>query len=435
MSSDVWQVMINEQVYEADVDTLKSWVADGYVQPTDKIRKGNLSWTEARNVPILRNLFQGGAPVQAGQAQAAPSAGQQMYGGQAGVSGQYAAQPQAYSSGTPQGYGGSGTHQAPGGYNAPTYGQYVDPSTAAQHLPHADYMCRDCSGLFMKDAVKFVGSVGICPSCGGMCVKYAEVKQQTSRVMAQNSDFGGDDMAGAFTFPLKDPIALTAACILYGFLGMGGFIGWVVANGILFGAISRVIRRVSDGHTDGQWMPEMSSFWDDFVHPALLGLGVSIISFGPMLVGITIVLGGIGSVFMGKATPGNIFATAGALAVVVLIGLLWAVFYYPMALLVAGFTQNFGAVLNPLVGFDTMKRMGRNYFMAFGVCLVVLLVGGVIQFILNSVLNATGLVFVPLFGKLASNIVEAVISFYTNLVIAYLLGRALFKSAANLGIE
>ena len=35
------------------------------------------------------------------------------------------------------------------------------------------------------------------------------------------------------------------------------------------------------------------------------------------------------------------------------IGLAWAVFYYPMALTVAGYTQSFWSVVNPMVGVDT----------------------------------------------------------------------------------
>ncbi len=58
MAGDVWQVKIEGKVYEADTDTLVEWAAGGYVQPTDKIKKGALDWTEAKNVPILRGPLQ-----------------------------------------------------------------------------------------------------------------------------------------------------------------------------------------------------------------------------------------------------------------------------------------------------------------------------------------------------------------------------------------
>ena len=46
-----------------------------------------------------------------------------------------------------------------------------------------------------------------------------------------------------------------------------------------------------------------------------------------------------------------------------------AFFYYPMALAVAGYTQSFGSVVNPLVGLDTIRRMGSTCFKAFGMVL------------------------------------------------------------------
>jgi hypothetical protein len=54
MMGEVWQVKIDGKVYEADTNTLVEWAAGGYVQPTDKVKKGALEWTEAKNVPILR---------------------------------------------------------------------------------------------------------------------------------------------------------------------------------------------------------------------------------------------------------------------------------------------------------------------------------------------------------------------------------------------
>ena len=43
--------------------------------------------------------------------------------------------------------------------------------------------------------------------------------------------------------------------------------------------------------------------------------------------------------------------------ILLLISLVWLVFYYPMALAVAGYTQSFLSVINPLVGLDTIRRM------------------------------------------------------------------------------
>lgn len=62
-----------------------------------------------------------------------------------------------------------------------------------------------------------------------------------------------------------------------------------------------------------------------------------------------------------KLFPGSVL-----LVVLLLLSIGWAIFYYSMALAVAGYTQSFGSVVNPLVGLDTIRRMGSTYFKAFG---------------------------------------------------------------------
>ncbi|MGH9820725.1 MAG: hypothetical protein ACRD43_11200, partial [Pyrinomonadaceae bacterium] len=53
----MWQVEVNGEVYEADLVELAAWVADGALQPEDKVRRGNLRWIEARRVPNLLPHF------------------------------------------------------------------------------------------------------------------------------------------------------------------------------------------------------------------------------------------------------------------------------------------------------------------------------------------------------------------------------------------
>jgi hypothetical protein len=57
--ADIWQVMCGGDIYQADLATLKQWIADGLVQQTDQVRKGNLRWLEAGRVPSLRRVFAG----------------------------------------------------------------------------------------------------------------------------------------------------------------------------------------------------------------------------------------------------------------------------------------------------------------------------------------------------------------------------------------
>ncbi len=115
-----------------------------------------------------------------------------------------------------------------------------------------------------------------------------------------------------------------------------------------------------------------------------------------------------------------------------LIALLWAIFYLPMALTIAGYTRSFTATLNPLVGIDTMRRMGGVYLAAFFFCLIVqgsnLALSGFIGYL-------TKPFDMPLVGNLPASFLIAMCSFYFSLVIAFLLGSALYKTADELGIR
>ena len=57
--SELWRVSTPEGVFEANLETLKQWISEGCVIPTDKVTKGNLNWIEAGRVPQLKGVFSG----------------------------------------------------------------------------------------------------------------------------------------------------------------------------------------------------------------------------------------------------------------------------------------------------------------------------------------------------------------------------------------
>ena len=121
----------------------------------------------------------------------------------------------------------------------------------------------------------------------------------------------------------------------------------------------------------------------------------------------------------------------GMLLVAFIAALLWAFFYYPMALTIAGYTQDFKSVINPVVGLDTMRRMGGVYVKAFLFYLCVQL----ISFGVNLIVRILTAPFdMPFFGNLPASFIGGVTTFYFNLVIACLLGLALHKCADKLDI-
>jgi hypothetical protein len=115
-----------------------------------------------------------------------------------------------------------------------------------------------------------------------------------------------------------------------------------------------------------------------------------------------------------------------------LVFIAWGIFYYPMALTVAGYTQSPGSVLNPLVGLDTIRRMGATYFKGFGMVIMVQLVALVVGAIISMVTSPFAL---PYMGNIVGNFLNAICTFYFYLVIACILGLSLFKCADRLGIS
>src|SRR6187200_1694161 len=57
-TNDNWQIEVAGSVYQASLEELPSWIADGSLQPADKVRKGNLRWIEASKVPVMAPLFE-----------------------------------------------------------------------------------------------------------------------------------------------------------------------------------------------------------------------------------------------------------------------------------------------------------------------------------------------------------------------------------------
>jgi len=473
---EVWRVSTVEGIFETDLETLKQWIVEGCVLPTDKVSKGNLSWIEAGRVPKLKSAFD-------------PSAAPAPQPASTSFEAFVESNP-AYNTSTPAttGVEPATVHQAP-------------PASACQNHPdtNPDYVCRVCGALFCKDCTRFISqSVPVCPLCGDLCREYRAIQERIARDEFQSSGFGLADFARAIRYPLQHKGALLTGALIYAFLLLAGFRGALVAWMVMFGCISHVISQVAWGRLNRSFMPDFSAFslWDDLVVPIFLGIGIMIVTWGPVIALLSalifgVISGGVkspplpGSTHVAEAKgpdmsvlmdpnadpaklaaeneklqglrPGAQMAReadaskdeandpAGAaryllpyLASSILIVLLfllligWALFYYPMALTVAGYTQSLGSVLNPLVGLDTIRRMGINYFKGFGMVVVVQVVAFIVGVIISIITRPFTL---PFMGNLVGNFIGATFSFYFNLVIACILGLSLFKCADRLGIS
>jgi hypothetical protein len=531
--NDVWQVMVAGVLYETDLETLKQWVGEGAVQPTDKVNRGNRRWIDAGLAPALRATFYGGPtdtlhelPQQplpsepsAWAAQAAPPAqpaftAPQSYVASSSSSNAQWSQPTGYVQEAPpnaydvyetpaeasQDYAMAAQHYAAEASSVPAIGNvcYNHPQAPPK------FICRVCCATLCAECPKFIGTgkIAMCPLCGDLCKPYEEFKQRTVSRNYQTAGFGFADFGRALQYPFKHIVALMFGAVFYAFLLLAGWRGQIIGCAILFGCISHTINQVATGKLDRSFLPEFGffNFYEDVIRPFFLSISIIVVTWGPALVlFLAILFGWLGSsgsdskTLMEKqreeqsqklredlstinddtadaqkqqqamenldprmrqfrdpnATPTpqqNKAATkeddslfglikfAGLSITIVLLGLVaigWAFFYYPMALAVAGYTEDVKAVVNPLVGLDTIKRMGTIYWKAFAMYAVVQLAGLIIGTITNLILSPFDMPFV---GNLPATFVNGTVTFYTSLVIAFILGLALFKRADELDI-
>ncbi len=491
MSAEVekWRVSTIEGVFEADLDTLKQWIYEGCVLPTDKVSKGNLNWIEAGRAPMLRSTFNGEVP--------APS-----------VTVPPTNPPEAT---LPPPHDQS-SHNEPGQFadtDQPVAAAVTRSRATSSHVcyKHHDrptkHVCRACETPFCEECPKFIGTsrVVVCPLCGDLCSLF-EQRSKAQQQEFQGSGFGFADFARAVRYPLQHKVALLFGASFYGFCLLAGFRGRVLASVIMFGCISHVISQVAWGRLNRSFLPDFSAFSvvDDFFMPLVLGIGIMIVTWGPAIVLVCVLVFGV--ISGGPVSPAGNMETQGAqssdqldeealsilmdpnadphkqaeaakkldqlrpgyqiskdaeksqkelsdptadlrmlmgyfqapilMVLLLLLSLAWGIFYYPMALAVAGYTESFGSVINPMVGLDTIRRMGGTYFKAFGMVLLIQIVGFVVALIVAMI---TAPFTLPFFGNLPAMFIDGSVTFYFNLVVACVLGLSLFKCADRLGIS
>lgn len=429
-----WRVSTIEGVFEADLETLRQWILEGCVQPTDKVTKGNMNWIDAGKAPMLRAAFAGErVPISVPTASAAVEAFPEVAMPAPPVS--IPAETYSPDSAT------TGFPAADFATSDFTPNSFPDdagsPDFCHNHFQApTKYICWSCLKGFCEACARFVANskIPLCRLCGDLCKVYAAEKNKVQREQFQESGFGFTDFSRALRYPLQHKVALCFGAGLYGLMLLAGFRGRIVASVMMFGCISHVISNVAWGRLHKSFMPDFSEFsvWDDVAVPIALGLGITIVTWGPATVLILALVFGVvssgsssesplkpaaanseqlnegdldnlldpnadhakqveASKKLNQLRPGHeigreaerskeqlndptaelkmLFGYLRAPILLVLLLLLaigWGIFYYPMALAVAGYTQTFGSVINPLVGLDTIKRMGTTYFKAFG---------------------------------------------------------------------
>jgi hypothetical protein len=122
----------------------------------------------------------------------------------------------------------------------------------------------------------------------------------------------------------------------------------------------------------------------------------------------------------------------GPVVVIGTICFLWGLFYFPIACAIGGYTRSFLAAINPLVGLDTIKRLGGTYLSILLMSLVLLFVSYVFGWLLSMIFKPFDL---PGLGNLPAMTLGNLIFFYLWIVFSCILGYAMFKKSDKLRLQ
>ncbi|HEX8735315.1 MAG TPA: hypothetical protein VF721_08345 [Pyrinomonadaceae bacterium] len=133
-----------------------------------------------------------------------------------------------------------------------------------------------------------------------------------------------------------------------------------------------------------------------------------------------------------KQLMANLASIGTPVLLLAVLALLWGLFYFPAACMVAGYTRSFAATINPMVGIDTIKRMGFDYVK---VCLMSLFLLFIIPVIIGGILGVILKAFdMPGVGNLPATALGSLFTFYFSVVFSLVLGYALYKNSAKLNL-
>jgi hypothetical protein len=336
------------------------------------------------------------------------------------------------------------------------------------HPPvRSEHVCPKCTKGFCDPCAQKVQNAAICPSCEGLCVAaaaYEEIQDKAKRRARSMME----EIEVIRGYPLRDPIAYVMLALFTWFFGLFAaffFIMAVLSKGVLTWYSFNAVSKVSIGNMRDV-MPEFRDV-SDIVHAMRLSLAALVISAGPLFLCLALIPGA--QVLMGghsvaqsaprleavhaqppsspaaeaaddkedeseagsdsqaaspfeadREGPGSV---AGPLAMLgIVVAALWMIVYMPVALTVAALSKSMLSTVNPVIGADTIKKMGSTYWQALAIYAAIVLV----QWLAGWGLR---LIPIPFAGSLAASFVDA----YAALAIGCTLGMAVFKKAAELG--
>jgi hypothetical protein len=325
----------------------------------------------------------------------------------------------------------------------------------------SEHVCPKCAKGFCDPCTQKVQNAAICPSCEGLCVAAAAYEEMQEKAKQRDRTMM-DEVAVIVRYPLRDTMSFVLLALFTWFFGLAAtFMGYAVllSKGVLTWYSFNAVSKVSIGNMR-DLMPDFRDV-SDIAQALRLSLAALVISAGPFFLCVFLIPGAsmlaVGpsfsqgprlqvvhaqppaspaqeedekddekaaekeeahSPFEARREGASLMAPLAMLGIV--IAALWMIAYMPVALIVAALSKSILSTLNPVIGIDTIKKMGGSYWQALAVYLVLVAT----QFLLG-----LGLKLIPFAGGLVMGFVNA----YAALAIGCTLGLAVFKKGAELG--
>lgn len=330
----------------------------------------------------------------------------------------------------------------------------------------SEQVCPKCTKGFCDPCTQKVQNAAICPACEGLCVPFASYEQMQDKVR-QRARTMMEELGVIAGYPLRDAMAFAMLALFTWFFGLfAGFAGIMVilSKGVLTWYSFNAVSKVAIGNMRDV-MPEFRDL-SDIANALKLSFAALAISAGPLFLCLFLIPGasmlsewasraprmevvhaqppatpagdddkddeaepGQGARAGSKDDPEGVFAAdregrssmlapLALLLIVAAVG--WMVGYMPVALTVAALSKSILSTLNPLIGIDTIRKMGSTYWQALGIYGAIVIA----QWLLGA-----GFRLIPFAGGLVTSFVDA----YAALAIGCTLGLAVFKKAVELG--
>ena len=319
-SPDVWQIEVNERIYDASFEEVIEWINEGAILPEDKIRRGNLRWIGAGKVPELYEYFQAAnfREESSNSVVTSNSRSNEVYTN---------FQVENFKKSTDQNNDLTqvSVNNLPQTINSSNFAKEVSIEEnglleiiACSVHPELDpiYICEICNVLFCKTCPhSFGSSVKLCLECGGLCIPYVgqdrsaekrihgavnkpykRIEKTEDQIDKNESSLKMEDLLNALKYPLNFPASFligstSLILLLFGLslTAFGGIAMLFTAAGfglmtvmLTFCVLAKIVENFSQRKFTGNFLPKLNKYniWEDVIHPSFLSIGVYLAAFG-----------------------------------------------------------------------------------------------------------------------------------------------------------